>query len=80
MNYRTKIRKQQLLAEIRKVKKQKQHEQPSLTPKKAILHKLNMYIQVIKMFEPFSDEWVLCKNEIQELEIELYSLQGGEHI
>jgi hypothetical protein len=44
-----------------------------------LLKAINMYLEVTKQYEPFSDEWVICKEELFKYSADLELLEHGTH-
>lgn len=75
MDYRTKIKKQQEIADRRFKRKQNQtNNKDNNGHKNKLAHNLKMYYKVVNLYEPLSDEWTICMQEIQRLELELSAM------
>lgn len=75
MSYRTKMKKQQEIADKRLKRKQGQLINKNNDDyKNRMVHNLRMYYKAVNLYEPLSDEWTICMQEIQKLESELSAM------
>jgi len=69
---------------------QKAHVKPKQEPKpqakkrfpevrKFLLNAIWMYYEALRHFEPLSDEWVICQNELFEYKKDFELLENGTH-